>query len=205
MARAGVPNHFRVEIRIEIGCCDKVIFEFSAQSFVQPGKHARRVIGVAGLAGKRDFKHRSNQGGGDAVSGDVGDENAKMISFERQEIVEISRNGAHGKITRCDFDPGAASNFARKNGCLNLLRDFQLFLNSKEALFLGNNSMGHKIAEGAHQKEKADRFDVSPWKNMKTREVCTENENAENAQAQGDNAELGREAARWPEEKQEYD
>jgi len=65
--------------------------------------------------------------------------------------------------------------------------------------------MGHKIAEGAHQKEKADRFDVAPWKNAKTGEVCTENEKAENAQAHGDNAELGREAAGWPEEKQEYD
>ena len=135
------------------------------------------------------------------MPGDVGDENAKMISFERQEIVEIPRNGAHGKITRCDFNPRVARNFTRKNGCLNLFRDFQLFLNSKEAFFLGNNSMGYKIAEGVHQKEKADRFDVAPRKNAKTGEVCTENEKAENAQAQGDNAEFRWEAAGRAKEK----
>src|SRR5271165_1266205 len=145
-----------------------------------------------GLAGKRNFEHGSNKSRWNAVAGDVGNKNAKMISFESQEIVKIARDSTHRKIACSDFDPSAARNIARQDGRLNLLRYFKLLLDCKEALLFSENAMGNEIAEGAHEKKKASRFQVAPANQVKSGQIGVDNEKAKDAQAYSHDAEVAR-------------
>jgi len=69
---------------------------------------------------------------GTAVTGDVGDENAELIAFERKEIVENRRRRRSWADARGYFDSGQPRNFARQDGCLNLLGDFKFFFESRK-------------------------------------------------------------------------
>jgi hypothetical protein len=105
------------------------------------------MLSVFCLHGKSDLKHGNYQRGRDSVAGDVSDENAELIAFERKEIVEIAGDGTHGKIAGCDFDSGQVRNFARQDGCLNLLGDFKFFLNREKTLLLGENAVSNEVTQ----------------------------------------------------------
>ena len=198
---AGVADNLGIKVRVQISGGDEVIFKLSAQSLVQSGEDACRVLRVSGLARKGDFEHGSDQRGRNAVPGDVGDENAEMIPFERQEIVEVARDSAHWEIPRGDFDPSPARDVPRQNGCLDLLSNLKLFLDREEALLFGENATGHEIAEGANKKKKASRLQVASANQVEPGEIGMKNEQRENTQAQGNYAEVARKAAGGAEEK----
>ena len=131
-----IADYLRIEISVQIGRSDEVLFEFSAKALIQAKEHAFGISSVRCLHGKSDLKHGSNKRGRYAVACYVGDENAELIALERKEIVEITGDGTHGEIASGDFDSDKARNFARQDGCLNLLANFKFFLNREKTLLL---------------------------------------------------------------------
>src|SRR5271169_4772601 len=106
MARARVADDFFVKINIQVRRGDEVIFKLSAESVVQSGNDTSRLLGVRDLTCKSDFEHRCDKRGGNAMAGNVGDEDAQLIAIENEKIVEISRDCAHGQVASRDFDSG---------------------------------------------------------------------------------------------------
>src|SRR5580700_5481108 len=198
---ACVADDLRIKVRVQIGCGDEVIFKLPAESLVQSGEHASWILSVNGLAREGDFEHGSDKRGRNAVPSHVGDENAEMIPFECQEIVEIARDGAHGEIARSDYDPGAARNIARQDGCLDLLGNFEFLLNGEEAFLFGENAVGHEIAEGANEKKKTSRLQVASANQAEPGEISMKNEDRKNTQTHSNHAEVARKAASGAEEK----
>jgi len=201
VSRSCITDDLCIEISVQIGCSDEVLFEFSAKSLVQANEHAFRILSVGCLRGKSDLQHGSDERGRDAVTGDVGDENAELIACERKEIVEIAGDGAHGQITRGYFDSGQPRNFTRQDGCLNLLGDFKFFLNREKALLLGENAVSNEVTQAEYKGEKPYWFDVASTKHAKANEISVKNEEPVNDKAHGHDAEFEREAARRAEDK----
>src|ERR1700733_6133971 len=107
------------------------------------------MLRVRLLAGKGNLQHGSDDRRGHAVTSDVGDENTKAIFFKREEIVEIAGDRAHWEIASGDLQTGDAGHFARENRGLNLLRDFQLFVDGQQAMFVGESAVSRYVAQAA--------------------------------------------------------
>jgi hypothetical protein len=70
------------------------------------------------LTSKGTLQQRSDKCGRNAVAGDVGDENAKLIAFESEEIVEIAGDSTYGEIASSDLQASDTSRL-RKNSMLD--------------------------------------------------------------------------------------
>src|SRR5258706_646365 len=110
------------------------------------------MLSVRLLASKSALQHRSDKGGGNAVAGDVGDENAELIAFEHEEIIEIAGNSTHREIASSDFQASDAGHFTRENRRLDLARNFKLFVDSEQAMLIGEGAVGGHVAEAADEK-----------------------------------------------------
>src|SRR5882724_5714166 len=98
MAGCRITQHTTLQIHKEISCGNEVLFEFAAQSAVQSGENARRIMGVGSLCSESDFQHGGDQGSRDAVSSDVRDQHAEVPFIDKEKIVEISGHGAHRSV-----------------------------------------------------------------------------------------------------------
>src|SRR5690348_13085216 len=128
MSCPSVTEDLRIHVGIQVGGGYKVLFKFSAEGFVQTTENGCRIMCVNGLACESHLEHGGNQRCRNAVSRDVGHEDAELIGFGYEKIVEISRDCAHRQITGRDIKPGKSRHLTRKDGSLNLLGDLQLFL-----------------------------------------------------------------------------
>jgi hypothetical protein len=73
-----------------------------------------------GLAGEGDLNHGRDQGGGEAVARDIGDQNADTLVVKLNEIVEIAGDGGHGGVAGGDIKARELRNRVGKNGELDL-------------------------------------------------------------------------------------
>ena len=115
MSRSRVTDDFCVKISVQISRSDEVVYEFSAERLIQRGKNQFGMLRVRLLSGESDFQHGSDDGGGHAVTGNIRNENAELIFFQREEIVEIAGDRTHREITSGDVQTSDAGHFARKN------------------------------------------------------------------------------------------
>jgi hypothetical protein len=106
---------------------------------------------MGSLSCESHLEHGGNQRGRHAMTGDVGHQNADAPVVHNQKIVKVSGDGAHGYITRNDFQAGEAGHFARQNGRLDLVGDLQLLINFQEALFFRERALRGDVAQAAHK------------------------------------------------------
>src|SRR5262249_34804230 len=106
MAGCRVPQNSLLQVNEKIGGGNKMLFEFATESAVEARENERGIVDVGGLAGEGDFQHGSDESRGDAVAGDIGDENAEALLVDRKKVVEVSRDGAHGNVASGDFKTG---------------------------------------------------------------------------------------------------
>ena len=160
MACGGVAQNIFIEVGEEISGSDEVFFEFAAKSAIQAGENARGIVSVRKLGGESNFEHGGDERGGNSVASHVGDQNADAFFVEDEEIVEIAGDGAHGEVASGDVEASEGRNGLRERGGLNLLSDFELFLDGEEPLFVGEGAAGRDISEAADESEKAKILDV---------------------------------------------
>src|SRR5580704_8676974 len=133
------------------------------------------------------------------MAGNVCDEDAKLLAFEHEKIVEISCDGTHRKVARGNFYSGEARDYARKNRCLDLLGNLKLFLDSDKALLPGENAVCNKISEGANEEKKTCGFNIASGNQVKAGENGMKYEETENGKPKGDNSKFAWEPAGWAE------
>src|SRR5580698_2574577 len=92
---------------------------------------------------------------------------------------------------------------ARQNGCLDLLRNLELFLDRKKTFLSGENPVGDEIAEGKNKKKKPNGLEIAPLNHGEANEVGMNYKESENHEAHGDDAKFTRKPSCGPEEKQE--
>src|SRR5262249_2932161 len=115
MTGCRVAQNSPFQINEEIRRSDEMLFEFATKRAVESRENERGIMSMCGLRGKSDFEHGSDERGGNAVHGNIGDENSKALVIYGQEIVKVSRDGAHRDITGCDFKTSLRRNRFREN------------------------------------------------------------------------------------------
>jgi hypothetical protein len=75
----------------------------------------------------------SDQGGGDSVTGNVGNEDADAGRVNGKTLVEITGHGCHGKVQRHNLQPVELRHFAGQDGELNPGGDFQFLIDFAQA------------------------------------------------------------------------
>src|SRR5579864_4174707 len=183
MARGAVAYDFCIEISVHVGCRNKVLLEFSTQSFIQAGKDEFGILSVGLLASKGALQHRSDECGRNAVAGDVCDENAELAAIEREEIIEIAGDRAHREIASGDLQASDVGYCARENRGLDLACDFELFVDGQQAMLIGEGAVGGHIAKAADEKQEAECFGVRSVQQAKAAEVTVEHSGTKDQKA----------------------
>src|SRR5215472_13004834 len=70
------------------------------QDAIQATKYLPGIIGLSSNGLRSHFDHRRNERGRNAMSRNVCYKDSQMIVVSAYELVEIARNGSHGKV-RC--------------------------------------------------------------------------------------------------------
>src|SRR5271165_2943545 len=188
--RAGVAHDFAVEIGVEISGGDKVLFKLSAQRFIQAGQDAFGMPGVRFLSGESDLEHGSDDGGGHAVAGNVGNQNAELVVAEHQEIVKIAGHRAHGQITRGDLRARENRHGAGQNRGLDLARDGQLAVDGQQAVLVGKRAVSGHIPEAGDEEQEAEGFGVRSVPQAEAGKVALKHKSAKNEQAEVEDAQF---------------
>jgi hypothetical protein len=87
---------------------------------------------VTGLAGERNLKHGGDESGGEAVAGNVRNEDADVLVVNLDEIVKITRYRSHWQIMRGDIQTCQLGDRVRKDGELNLASHLEFRVESQE-------------------------------------------------------------------------
>ena len=197
MAGACVAHHFRFQVDEDVRGGHEVVFEFSAERAIEASEDARWDVGVSGLRGKGDLEHGSDERSGDAVTGDIGDQNPDVLVIDHQKIVEIACYGAHGEVTGGDFETGEAWEFARKKGRLDLAGNFEFFVDGEEALFVDEGAARGDVAEASDANEEAEELDVLAWQDVQRLQVGVEDKEQPDEKTGDHNANLDSNRPVW--------
>lgn len=111
-------------------------FQLPAERTIQTIENAGWIVRVSRLSREGDLQHRGDEGGGDAVSSNVGDQNADPPFIDAKEIIEIAGNGAHGHVTCSNFEPFKHGDILREYRELKLAGDLQLPVDRKKSFFV---------------------------------------------------------------------
>ena len=150
--------------------------ELAAERAVQARENARGIVGVSRLARESDLQHGGDQGGGNAMSSDVGDQNADALFIDPKEIVEIAGNGVHGQIARSNFESRERRDAVRKRGGLNPAGDFQLFVDGEESFFVREGTIRGHVSETRNENQETNKLHVVPGQDLKGHEICVRDE-----------------------------
>src|SRR6476620_6060843 len=125
MSRRGVAKFlgFRVEINVSSGY--ELVLRISMKSGIHPREESCGISRLRTLRCGCQFDHRCNQGGGNAVAGNVGDEESGARVIGENEIVKVSCDGSHRYVAGGDVKLSRARKFGRQNRLLDSPRDFQ--------------------------------------------------------------------------------
>src|SRR5216683_2396100 len=156
VAGSRVPQNEFLQVHKNIGCGDEVLFKSPAKRVIQPAKHTGGIFRVGSLTRESHFEHGGDQRRGHAMTGDVGHQNSDAPVVHNQKIVKIPGDGAHGYITRNDFQASEAGLFARQNGRLDLVGDLQFFVDGQQALFSRERAVHGDIAQATNENQEAD-------------------------------------------------
>ena len=72
----------------------------AAQNLVHASENLRGIICVGELRRDGDLDHGGNQGGGNFVTGNIGNEDADAGIVERKNLIEVTDDGGDGTVPR---------------------------------------------------------------------------------------------------------
>ena len=102
MPSGGVQRLAILRIKPQIGCGDELIAQLLGESSFHSAQYCSRIIRAGHHRLHRHLDHRGNQGGRNAVSGDIGDEEASPVWVDSDKPVEISSDSGHRIISGAD-------------------------------------------------------------------------------------------------------
>ena len=113
---------------------------------------------VGALGGCCEFDHGGDESGGDAVAGDVGDEEAGLLGIGDEEVVEVSGDGGHGNVAGGDLKVVGLGIGQGQNRGLDAACDFEFLLKFAELVVAMEASFRGYVAEGCEEEGEAERF-----------------------------------------------
>ena len=72
-------------VEVDVGGGDELTLRVAVEDGVHSGEECGGVGGVGALGGGGEFDHGGDEGGGDAMAGDVGDEQAGLLGLVRRK------------------------------------------------------------------------------------------------------------------------
>lgn len=90
MAGARVSNYLRGNIDGGAGCRDILAPQTAAEHGIEPGEDLRRVVRLLAFGGETDLEHGSDKSGGNAIAGDVGDQDGERGLAGLEKVEEIA-------------------------------------------------------------------------------------------------------------------
>ena len=125
------------------------------------------------------------------MAGYVGDENAELLAIQREEIVEVAGDRAHGEIASRDLHASDAGHCARENRGLDPPRNFEFFVDDEQAMLIGEGAVGRHIAKAADKKQETESFVVgSTSPQTKVGEIAVEHKCTKDRETNGEDAEF---------------
>ena len=155
MTSAGINALLLIQIHEQISCGDVMLLHLPAQHLVETRNHFGRFGGIRRLRRNRHLHHRSDQRGGEPVSGYIRNQNAQAPLAGLEKIIKVSCHRGHGEITHRHFESRQAGNRARKNRSLDLPGSIHFFLYFAQALFVAQEP------QRSHVPQRAEEGDIS--------------------------------------------
>jgi len=143
----GVEGGVVAGIEPQVGGGNELSPQLAAQGAVEAREHGLWILGAPdhGLGG--NLNHGRDQGGGNAVPGDIGDEDADMSFVDREKFVEVSGDGGHGAVGGADVESIEVGDGRRKDGGLNVAGDGEFVLYREETAFVVENELQGAVSE----------------------------------------------------------
>ena len=126
------------------------------------------------------------------MAGDIGDQDANVLVVEDEEIVEVSGDGAHGKMACRDFEARKARNFAGKKRGLNLARDFEFLVDGQESFFVDESAMCGDVPQAAYANQEAQELNIRPWNQAERRQIGVKDKEQPDEKTREQDADVGR-------------
>ena len=84
-----------MQVQIQVGSGDELAFELAGDGLIDSRKHQTGVAGMGQLRGDCDFHHGCDESRGNAVSGDIGDQDPEAQFVDDQEIEQVAGNAVY--------------------------------------------------------------------------------------------------------------
>src|SRR5208282_2797946 len=145
MSGGGVAQLARLRVQINIRGSNILALGVAAESGVHGGEQLRGAGGVFALGDGGHLDHGGDQGGGDAVTGDIGDEETRLADSGGQVVVEVAGDGGHGNVARGDVEVGRGGEVAGEQGDLDAAGQFELAMNLAQLHIAGERAAGGDV------------------------------------------------------------
>ena len=162
MPGGAVADHARGGVDEQVAGRDVLAAQSPAERLVHTGQHGRRTLGVIPLRRERHLDHRSNQGGRNAVAGDIGHEDADALGVNLQEIVEVARDRRHRPVSCGDGEGADSRHRLRQQRRLDLPRDGEFSIDDGQPLGLRKHAPRRDGAEANDEDREAERLESAP-------------------------------------------
>jgi hypothetical protein len=120
--------------------------ESAAERAIHARQHETGIVEPPGLSHECNLHHRCHQRRRDAVTRDVGDQDAQSIRSLGVKVVEVAADVAHRQIARGDTETGGIRKGVRQNGLLDLSSEFEFSGHRHELALPGEHSLGDEVA-----------------------------------------------------------
>ena len=144
----------------DVGGGDELALGVAVEDGVHAGEERGGVGGVGALRGGCEFDHGGDERSGDAVTGDVGDEEAGLLGVGDEEVVEVSGDGGHGDVAGGYLEVVGGGIGGGEDVGLDAAGDFEFFLDFVELMIASESALDGDVDEGCEEEGEAYGFDV---------------------------------------------
>src|SRR3984957_16140803 len=154
MAGSAIAKFATLRVKVDVRCGHKLTLGASTERLVYARQQSLRARRMLLLRVNCYLHHRGNQGRGYSMPRDIRDKQTRPGAYGREKLVEVTCDGSHGCIARCDGKVRRDREAGGQNGKLNALRDLQLLVQRGQPPVAIECPRGRNVAHTAKEQAK---------------------------------------------------